>query len=427
MRHKEHFVPGDEQAGPSVLVYSALVVIGMVAPAVTFLIAVSALAPETKVYGLAATSIVYFAICFWSFKRIGTAAMLNRRALPDASAEAELTGKLLALEEANEFFGTSLQPADTFRLVSNRIRDLYDFDTSVLFVIGADASKLKAVQIQGTNQQQFRGCEIEKGLGLSGLALLSGEVEFSRGLAEDRAVMPAAAIDGLKSAVAIPIFYKGETFGVLQLFSAGEIPHDERSREVLGAVSERIGPLLRGSMANEESLSSALTDPLTNLPNERAFYMILENQLAESIRFREERPLSVLALDIKGFEEFDSVYESGEAERLLTFVGEVIRGQLRKMDFLARSNSDEFLVILPTASKMLAEEVIKRIESSFAKTVFTTLDGEDVTVLLNIGRSCFWQDGDTANQLLQSARVRKQQARSQDPEKVLWFPKEYVN
>ncbi|MEP7212703.1 MAG: sensor domain-containing diguanylate cyclase [Acidobacteriota bacterium] len=428
MRQKEHPVPGDEQSGPSVLVYSALIVIGMIAPALTFMIAVSGLTPDTKIYGLAATSIAYFAICFWSFKRLRAEAIRRSGAMPNLqSAEAELTGKLLALEEANEFFGASLQPADTFRLVTNRIRDLYDFDTSVLFVVGPDAAELKAVQVQGTNQKHFRDCEVEKGLGLAGLAILSGEVEFSSDLNEDRSVLPAESLAGLRSSAAIPIFFKGESFGVLQMFSAEKIAHDDRSREILGAVGERIGPLLRGSIAHEESLSSALTDPLTNLPNERAFFMILENQLAESIRFREERPLSVLALDIKGFDEVDPAYESGEAERLLTFVGDVVRGQLRKMDFLARSNSDEFLVILPTASRTTADEVVKRIQAAFTKTPFTTLGGEDVKIWLNIGRSCFWKDGETANQLLQSARIQKQQAKSQEPETVLWFPKEYVN
>jgi diguanylate cyclase (GGDEF)-like protein len=399
----------------------------MAAPVVTFLIAVSGLAPETKLYGLAATSAAYFAICFWSFKRLRQEAVRRRSLNISATPDSDVSGRLLALEEANEFFGSSLQPADTFRLVSNRVRDLFDFDTSVLFVLDHAAGTLRAAQVQGTNQESIRDLSLEKGLGLAGLAVLSGEVEFSPDLKEDKAVLPAAALTGLRSSAAVPVFYKGQAFGVLQLFSAADLPGDARSLEVLTAVGERIGPLLRGSIAAEESLSSALTDPVTNLPNERAFFMILENQLAESIRFREERPLAILTLDIKGFDQLDQEYDGGEAQRLLVFAAEVVRGQLRKMDFLARSSSEEFLVILPTASQAKADEVVKRIRAAFAKSTFTTLAGDDAKVWMNVGTACFWQDGDNANQLLQTARVRRRQAKSQDPEKVLWFPKEYVN
>ena len=426
MRHTGHTAAGGP-AGPSTAVYSALIVIGLIAPAMTFMIAVSGLAPDVKVYGLAATAVLYFSICFWSYKRLRADAAANREMHAGESPEDELSAKLLALEEANEFFGRSLQPADTFRLVCSRIRDLYDFDTSVLFLVDPAGSHLNAAQAQGSGQQHLQNFTIEKGVGLAGLAILSGEVEFSHDLAQDREVLPPAALNGLSSAAAIPISANGEAFGVLQLFFADKVAGDKRSRDVLAAVGERIGPLLRGSIAAGESLSSALTDPTTNLPNERAFFMILENQVAESTRFRGERPLSVVAIDLKGFDEGDDGRDPGEGERLLSFIGDVVRRQLRKMDFLARSGSDEFLIILPTASQATADEVVKRIRTSFAQTPFATERGDEVKIWLNVGRACFWQDGETANQLLQAARLRKQQAKSQDPDKVAWFPKEYVN
>ena len=428
MRHQEHPVPGEEPAGPSAAVYSTLVVVGLVAPAVTFAIAVSGLASQAKIYALAATSVVYLSICFWSYGKLREETARSRSEGQEVvSPEDELTGKLRALEEANEFFGGSLQPADTFRLVSNRILGLFDFDTSVLFLVENSTARLKATQVQGKNQTLFAGCEIEKGVGLAGLAAVSGDVEFAHDLGQDRAVLPTGALAGFKSSVAIPVFFNGAVFGVLQLFSRSKIAIDKRTRETLEAVSERIGPMLRGSIAFEESVASSLTDPLTQLPNERAFFMILENQLAESVRSREERPLAIAAFDILGFEEPDKGYDPAEGVRLLNFVADAIRGQLRKMDFLARSGSGEFLVILPTAPEAAVDDVVNRIWSAFATTPFIPEKGEPAKVWLSVGRACFWKDGETANQLLQTARLRKEQAKMADSNKVLWFPKEYVN
>ena len=72
---------------------------------------------------------------------------------------------------------------------------------------------------------------------------------------------------------------------------------------MLEAIGERVAPLFLSSISVERSISNALTDALTNLPNERAFFMVLENQLAESQRFRSERPLTVMTVDIKNFAE----------------------------------------------------------------------------------------------------------------------------
>ena len=155
--------------------------------------------------------------------------------------------------------------------------------------------------------------------------------------------------------------------------------------------------------------------------------MVLENQLAESQRYRTERPLTVLTIDIKNFAEANKSLGFNTGDRMLAFAAENLASQLRKMDFLCRSSSDEFLVILPTATPKFAEEIIQRIRERFATEIFSVSDTNEIKVWLNFGFATFWQDGETAEQLLQNARIRKQQAKAEEPTKVLWFPKEYVN
>lgn len=422
MRNNGHRVTGDAEK-PAAPVFSVLILIGLVAPCVTFLIAVSGLAPREKIYGLAATSAAYLAICLWSAKRLREKGAKRSADLDQEPAEDALAAGLRSLEEADEFFGGSLKPIDTFRLVSNRIGSIYDFDSGVLFVADKSATRLTSVCALGANSEHLHHREIEKGFGLSGMAMLSGEIEFSRDLGEDRPVLPADALVGMRSTVSMPILFKGETFAVLQYFSSTAMAADTTQREFLEAVRERIGPLLRRSIALEESLSTALTDPLTRLPNERAFFMILENQLAESARCRDERPLSVVAFEVS---EAGCSAAAGEPDGLLAFVVEAARAQLRKMDFLARSDSGEFLLILPTASPARADEIITRIEQSLAQTPFWAA-GSDVIVRINAARASFGCDGETASQLLETARLRKKQKNSSANDKVLPFPKEFVN
>ncbi|MEO6052250.1 MAG: hypothetical protein ABIP78_13095 [Pyrinomonadaceae bacterium] len=65
------------------------------------------------------------------------------------------------------------------------------------------------------------------------------------------------------------------------------------------AVGTRVSPLMLASIAFERSHANGLTDVTTELPNQRAFYLILENQIAEAQRKREDRPLTILAIDIQ--------------------------------------------------------------------------------------------------------------------------------
>src|SRR5690606_37216171 len=106
---------------------------------------------------------------------------------------------------------------------------------------------------------------------------------------------------------------------------------------------------------------------------------------------------------------------------------EKISSQLRKMDFLARSMNDEFLIVLPKASERTAAEVIDRIQNCFVNAPMTITDDEQVKLWLNFGFSTFWRDGETSQQLIQAAFMKKQMAKSSDPSNLLMFPKEYVN
>src|SRR5690606_33722875 len=104
-----------------------------------------------------------------------------------------------------------------------------------------------------------------------------------------------------------------------------------------------------------------------------------------------------------------------------------ITAQLRKMDFLARSMNDEFLLIFPTANEEMVKEILERISRHFEEKEFDLTPDENLIVELNQGWATFWKDGETGAELLRSAQLRKQQSKAMMPSKVLNFPKEYVN
>jgi diguanylate cyclase (GGDEF)-like protein len=402
----------------------ALGLFGLVAPVVTFLLAISSIPDSAKVFVLIIMAAGYSMVCLWAFRKSTQSAEPTDQPTPE---DDELALALTAIGEASEFFGASLKPADVFRLVSNRVEQVFPFAASALFIESESGESLQIVQADGQNSRAMLSTILPVDTGLAGLAWLSREVEFDSDLALETEAMPEDAMSGLRSAIAIPLSHNEQPFAVFVLYRNERLRLDDTIRRTCDAIGERVAPLFLSSISFERSISNALTDSLTNLPNERAFFMVLENQLAESQRFRSERPLTIMSVDIKNFADANQNFGFAAGDRILAFVAEHLASQLRKMDFLSRSVNDEFLIILPTASEKFASEIMQRIKNHFAAQVFSVSESEDIKVWLNFGWATFWQDGETATQLLQHARIRKQQSKAEEPSKVLWFPKEYVN
>ncbi|HQU82296.1 MAG TPA: sensor domain-containing diguanylate cyclase [Pyrinomonadaceae bacterium] len=340
----------------------------------------------------------------------------------------EVDNRLKALEEANDLFGASIKPTDMFRLVASRVNELIPNLTCVLFLAVDGAEKLKIEYADGKNAQLFRHLEINTLKGNAGKAFLTRKPQIDGNLLLEKNVFPEAVLEDLSCAVAVPLMRDGKIFGVLQLYGDAIKRFNADSVALLEAVAERVTPLFANSLAHERSLSNALTDALTNLPNERAFYLVLENQLAESQRYRQERALTILTIDLSNFAEINKKYGHATGDRVLTFAGQIIKAQLRDMDFLARSVGDEFWVVLPTASEKISDEVTSRIEKSFVTKPFLIANGEKIFLKLNFGSATFGQDGENASELLQSAIIRKQQGKhNAEAAKVIFFPRDYVN
>lgn len=382
---------------------------------------------EIKIKGFSAIIVGFLIFCAIVYSKVGGyLAVLGDGGQKHFSDEA-IERKLFAIEEANTYFGGSLKSADMFRLTASRLNDLVPFDACVLFLIDRLESKLRIVESDGDNARLMRGMEsvIDKALVWKSVA--SGVIEIETGSTIARDVFPEDVVNEFRSSAALPLVHQGEIFAVIQVFSRKRTAFSGNSSMLLEAIRERVTPIIIRSQSFEQNLSNALTDPLTDLPNERAFFLVVENQIAEAQRNREGRPVSVLAIDIKYFNDVNERYGHATGDRLLNFVAQKIKDQLRQMDFFARASNDEFLVIMPTAGAKVAGEIANRIETEFVGCRFSVNDKQSVQVNLNFGAATFGPDGETAPLLLATARERKEQSKTAIPNKVVWFPKEYVN
>ena len=413
----------DKIAGYSIVlttVFSFAVIVA------TFFVTNSTLDFERKTAVFVGIAAAYPLLCaafyVWQRKKLAD----FRAARSNSAFSEEVEAKLLALEEANEYFGASLKFSDMFRLVASRINEIVPFAACVLFLRGEGNNVLQVKNAVGENSAEFMDFTDDTNKGLAIRAFLSGKAELDVGLTFESRVFPPEVLGKFQSAAAVALANRGENFGVLVLYRNND-DFGENTETVLEAVGERVAPLFANSFAFEQSVLNALTDSLTNLPNERGFFLVLENQVAESHRYRDERPLTVLAMDVRDFAEINQKYGHAAGDRLLAFASATMKKQLRQMDVLTRLSGDEFLAILPTANEKISADVTERIRRAFVSTAFQITESETINLEINFGAATFWRDGETAEQLLKTALLRKGQDKSAEKGNVIWFPKEFVN
>jgi len=103
-------------------------------------------------------------------------------------------------------------------------------------------------------------------------------------------------------------------------------------------------------------------DPLTGLRNRRRFEEDLRTELARSHRYGV--PGALLMLDLDHFKQVNDTLGHPAGDRVLTEIGDVLRGRARETDLLARLGGDEFAVVLPRCELGEAEEVAGEIAAA---------------------------------------------------------------
>ncbi|MDR1424093.1 MAG: diguanylate cyclase [Azoarcus sp.] len=110
----------------------------------------------------------------------------------------------------------------------------------------------------------------------------------------------------------------------------------------------------------------ATSDPLTGIPNRRAFFESIERERARLARYPGEA--AILMIDIDHFKQINDTHGHAAGDAMLCHIVRQVRKLLRESDTLARLGGEEFAILLPQASREgamgLAERVRKTLEDN---------------------------------------------------------------
>ena len=121
---------------------------------------------------------------------------------------------------------------------------------------------------------------------------------------------------------------------------------------------------LNEAMQKLEVLAS--TDPLTGLPNRRAYLGRMEEAI--SVWRRRDTPMSVILLDIDRFKSFNDIHGHQAGDAVLVDLAKTMRSTVRDIDLPARMGGEEFAVLLPGEELEGAMKLAERLRAEFEKS-----------------------------------------------------------
>jgi diguanylate cyclase (GGDEF)-like protein len=245
-------------------------------------------------------------------------------------------------------------------------------------------------EIVGVNRKQMTtllGKNFELKSSLCGLAFrnrtnLPGNYIFEKRMPQPFGPDVGLEMEEGERCMVMPLMVREEAVGFLLLAESPK-PVDRDDLVSLHLFAEYCAVSLLNAEANKELERMATSDPLTGIPNHRAFRrrIVEANQRA----IRGEKPMSVLFVDIDHFKVINDTYGHSVGDSVLKKVASSIHDTVRQVDFAARYGGEEFVVILEDTGRQGALIMAERLRQRIGGLDYEEMDGgRNVTASIGI-------------------------------------------
>ena len=309
--------------------------------------------------------------------------------------------EVYALYEIARTFGTSLDVEHTLEILVDKVGHVVPFDTCVVYFFDDAKGYATARHVAGKNAQKLAGRCIVLGEGVTGFALANRKPVNQLHPSLDFTDMNPDAGIKYRSMASLPLFKDEVLLGALSVYSTELEQYSDDHMRLLETVTRLASDALGNAMQHAEAESNALTDPLTGLPNARYLALRFDEEAARARRT--DRTFQVVMLDLDEFKNVNDTYGHKVGDKMLREVAQIIEGQLREYDFLARYGGDEFVALVQEVVGAQVEELCARIEGAVSKFSLSVGRNRFARVGISVGTATFGINGETLDQLVIAA------------------------
>ncbi|MBN9222059.1 MAG: PleD family two-component system response regulator [Mesorhizobium sp.] len=179
---------------------------------------------------------------------------------------------------------------------------------------------------------------------------------------------------------------------------------------------KRYNDQLRANVTHTMELS--MVDSLTGLHNRRYLDSYLKVMLDRAIS--EDRPLSVIFIDLDRLRNVNDAYGHGAGSDILRECGRRLRNVVRGVDLPCLYGGDEFVVIMPNTDQKTAAKIAERIRIAIDSPPFLVGEGsETVPMTVSVGVSTLNSSLDSTRTLMKRADDALYQAKAAGRNRVV--------
>lgn len=200
------------------------------------------------------------------------------------------------------------------------------------------------------------------------------------------AIVPIAGRQGVLGAVVVECDHPGR-------LGAAALPPVRLLAAIASASIEALDEF-------EAAEREAYTDPLTGLPNRRAFDAHFGPAIDRADRFDE--PVALVVCDVDEFKAVNDRHGHQIGDAVLQALGATLQRGVRAVDLCARFGGEEFVIILPRTARLGAVELAERLRRAIeARPV--RVDGRELRVTASFGVAIYPASVTSRDELLAAA------------------------
>jgi diguanylate cyclase (GGDEF)-like protein len=226
--------------------------------------------------------------------------------------------------------------------------------------------------------------------------------------------------------ICVPLIAQGDSLGIIQfnfddtgepdaVHETGDV-QSTRGRLAV-ALTEHIALALANMRLREALRNQSIIDPLTGLFNRRYLEQVLERECRRAVRAN--RPLTVLAIDVDHFKQFNDRWGHDGGDAVLRELGALLKANFRGEDVACRLGGEEFVVLLvdasPEAARQRSENLRLMVHQLRVKHRASTMGA----VSISIGLAGLPEHGMTPETLLDAADRAMYEAKKAGRDRIM--------
>jgi diguanylate cyclase (GGDEF)-like protein len=330
---------------------------------------------------------------------------VERRHNATVRGEQREAGEVAVFHELGKALTSSLQLDQVLHTIMEKIDEFLRPDTWSLLLLDEAKQELYFELAVGKGAQALKDVRIKMGQGIAGWVAQNDEAVIVPDVSQDTRFF--SKVDEktkmeTRSIVAVPVRYRDHCLGVIELINCfGNEGFQERDLALLEALADFAAIALENARHVKRIHELTITDDCTALYNARHMEFILETEIYRAQRYGYE--FSLIFIDLDHFKNVNDTHGHLMGSKLLAEVGQMVKTACRRIDFAFRYGGDEFVIVLPQASKENAFVVAKRLHKLIGETDWLASEGLNIHFTASLGIASYPSDAKSKVELLHLA------------------------